>query len=118
MAIISKDVYQRTHDIGVEVFFVPRAATKWWNARRRDPKTEIALLGGYYWAQGREEHGPFRSASAAWRDAYYRRVARTRPPTISSADVERAAREAVDEQRRERRRRRRAGNVVELRRVA
>ena len=121
MAIISDDVYERTRTKGARVFFVSRSVTKWWNARRRDPATEIALLGGWYWSLGGEEAGPFRSPSAAWRDVYYRRVVRHQPPMADAQDVAVAEREIASQTAQSKRRsrnKRRGPNVVELRRVA
>ena len=124
MPIISDDVYSRTTDRGVEVFFVSRAVTKWWNARRdKKGERDIALLSGWYWSLGNEEYGPFRSQSAAWRDAYYRRVARHRPPMADARDVRVAETEIAADAARERRAARRGrprapADVVSLRAVA
>jgi hypothetical protein len=107
MSIISDEVFGKTRDRGIEVFYVPRAATKWWNARRKDRKNEIALLGGWYWTLGREEHGPFRSQSAAWRDAFYRRVLKHAPPMMDAKEVKIAELDAAEEARKQKRRARR-----------
>jgi hypothetical protein len=83
----------RLKDTGVEVFFVSREATKWWNARRSSKTQEIALLGGWYWTLDGEEAGPFRTPSAARRDCYYRRVLQETPPLMDMADLKRATKD-------------------------
>lgn len=93
MAIITDAVSERLKDEGAEVFFVSGAATKWWNAKRTDRQTEIALLGGYYWTYKGNEAGPFRTPSAAWRDVYYRRVLGEEPPLMDQKDLAAAEKE-------------------------
>ncbi len=93
--IISNDVQSRIESLGVELFYLPREATKWFNAKRRDPKKEIALLGGWYWTLGREECGPFKSQSAAARDVFYRKVLKHLPPMMTAADLKASERDAV-----------------------
>jgi hypothetical protein len=78
-----------------EVFFVSGKATKWWNSQREDKKTELALLGGWYWTLDGEEHGPFRTPSGAWRDVYYRRLLEQQPPAMKADEVIRAEKEAA-----------------------
>jgi hypothetical protein len=58
----------------VRVYFADRGMTKHWNERRG---TEPRYFGGWYWyienEQGRaetQENGPFKTKSAAQRDAY------------------------------------------------
>jgi len=104
MSIISDEVHSRAQDQGIEVFFISRAVTKWWNARRKRGANDIALLGGWYWSLGGEEHGPFRSQSAAWRDAYYRRVMRRTPPLVDQKEARIAETEIAEAASRERRR--------------
>lgn len=60
---------------GVEVYFAGRHTTKVWNSIRLDG--EPLRYGGWYWvrkSRGRivetDEDGPFRSESAAIRDAF------------------------------------------------
>lgn len=57
-------------DADIKVFYVSFQATRLW-AKERD-KDEPLVFSGYYWALGAREAGPFRSMSAAYRDAYYR----------------------------------------------
>lgn len=85
--IITKLVKDQLLAVHAEVFFVSRAATKWWNAHQRDKRYELALLGGYYWSCNGIEAGPFRSISAAWRDAYYRGVLAATPPGVRAAEL-------------------------------
>ena len=60
---------------GVEVYYAGRHTTKVWNSLRLDG--EPLRYGGWYWvrkARGRivmtDEDGPFKSESAAIRDAF------------------------------------------------
>jgi hypothetical protein len=103
---------------GANVFFVSGRVKVWWNARRKDPKTEAALLSGWYWALGNEERGPFRSRSAAERDVYYRAVLRSRPPVPNAgtlreaeADIQRMIDDANARAKAQARRRRREAVV-------
>jgi hypothetical protein len=90
MGAISDSVKRQLADSCIETYFVSGAVTKWWNAQRADKKQVIALLGGWYWSDGRQEVGPFRTVSAALRDAYYRRVVRQRVPLMDKSEVEAA----------------------------
>jgi hypothetical protein len=63
-----------------EVFFVPYAATKGFNETR--DTGEPIVFSGWYWAKGALEGGPFRSQSSAYRDAWFRLVAKRVPPRL------------------------------------
>jgi hypothetical protein len=93
MAFINGHVRSHLLDAGCRIFFVSGAVTKWYNAKRTDKKTEVCLLGGWYWTLGREEHGPFRTPSAAERDVYYRKVLKVKPPVLDENDVKEAQRQ-------------------------
>jgi hypothetical protein len=61
----------------VDVSFVNRDTTRWWNERRG--QGELRYFTGWYWvrkdARNRidgDQNGPFHSMSAAVRDAYTR----------------------------------------------
>jgi hypothetical protein len=97
MSFITTAVKDRLLAERAEIFFVSGAATKWWNKQRRDPKTEVALLGGWYWTLKGEEMGPFRTPSAAWRDVYYRRLLEQDPPCMDKKDLQRVHREIKKE---------------------
>jgi hypothetical protein len=88
--LFSLHIRQQIDRSGANVFFVSGRVKVWWNARRKDPKTEAALLSGWYWSLGNEERGPFRSRSAAERDVYYRTVLRSRPPVPDSSTLREA----------------------------
>jgi hypothetical protein len=75
------DVHER-----VRVFYVSWAAACHWNERR--DKDEPRIFGGWYWAHGRTENGPFRSMSACYRDAWYKVVARTEAPRLYRRELE------------------------------
>jgi hypothetical protein len=51
------------------VFYLSYAACRRW-AENRD-KGQPLVFSGWYWATPKREAGPFKSASAAWRDAWY-----------------------------------------------
>ena len=72
-------------DAGIKVFYVSFQATRLW-ASERD-KDEPLIFSGYYWAQGAREAGPFRSMSAAYRDAWFRVVRHRPPPMIAARNV-------------------------------
>lgn len=68
-------IIQSVKKAGVEIFFAGRHTTKVWNSLRLEG--EPMRYGGWYWvrkARGRivatDEDGPFKSESAAIRDAY------------------------------------------------
>jgi hypothetical protein len=62
------------------VFYLSYAACRRW-AENRDPG-EPLVFSGWYWSTGKREAGPFKSASAAWRDAYYQ-LGRHRAPLLT-----------------------------------
>lgn len=68
-------VIDATRKAGVEIYFADRRVTKVWNEYREDGTP--VQFGGWYWYQSKngkvistDEEGPFRSRSAAMRDAY------------------------------------------------
>jgi hypothetical protein len=86
------------------VFYLSYAACRRW-AEHRD-KGEPLVFSGWYWTHGKREAGPFKSQSAAWRDAWYQ-LGRHKAPlmTAHNDDYERetakqAARAAVKRKRR------------------
>jgi len=93
MPALKKEVI--TDTLGtVQVHYLSREVSKWWNANRSPEDTPTFC--GWYWVRGKQEAGPFQTRSAALRDAYYRfvlhqeipRMYKTEPP----AKVIRAAR--------------------------
>lgn len=69
----------------VRVVYMPRAIAKMWN-RHRGPGEPVTFCGWYWFdnAQPSVEGGPFKSESAAIRDAWYRRVLEQMPPGMNS----------------------------------
>ena len=72
---LSDAIVQSVKDSGVNVYFADRRTTKIWNRDRSSG--EPIQYGGWYWNRsvgGRvvetDTEGPFRSESAAVRDAY------------------------------------------------
>lgn len=72
---LSDEVIEAVQTAGVETYFADRSITKFWNGMR-EGGTPIQF-GGWYWQQVRkgtvietDDEGPFRSRSAAIRDAY------------------------------------------------
>jgi hypothetical protein len=69
------NVVELVKKAGVEIYFANRTTTKTWNSARH--KGEPMQYGGWYWVRSKrglvvavDEDGPFRSESAAIRDAY------------------------------------------------
>lgn len=62
----------------VEIVYLDGATARWWNSRRNQRDT--AVFSGWYWIRGVDEGGPFKTYSAAARDAYYRHVMHREPP--------------------------------------
>lgn len=75
--MLKREVTSET-ETQVKVVYLNRRQANFWNAHR-DPDDTVVFCG-FYWIRGREEAGPFRSRSAAIRDAYYRFVLNTEPP--------------------------------------
>lgn len=70
-----------------EVFYVSYETTRTFN-QDRAPGTPL-VFSGWYWAKGSREGGPFRSQSSAYRDAWYKLVAREKAPVLyATAKVE------------------------------
>ena len=87
MTALKKQVVEDT-TAEVQVYYLTRQISAWWNARR-SPE-DIATFCGWYWVRGREESGPFRTRSAALRDAYYRFVIHQRLPVMWTNDIPKA----------------------------
>lgn len=70
---LPNDVYQMVNDRKVIVFFANRETARYWNENRLGG--ELRFYTGWYWyeeANGRavtNEHGPYHSRSAAYKDA-------------------------------------------------
>ena len=72
---LSKAVHEKLVKGGIEAYYAGRAITNIWNSDRNSG--EPCFFGGWYWyrrIKGRvvqtDEEGPFRSESAALRDAW------------------------------------------------
>lgn len=79
---LSAAVLHDASETGARVFYVSYAATRRW-AETREPG-EPLVFSGWYWTLGAREAGPFKSQSAAWRDAWYRLARRKAPPVIAA----------------------------------
>jgi hypothetical protein len=66
--------------LDARVFYLSYAACRRW-AENRD-KGEPLVFSGWYWANDKREAGPFKSQSAAWRDAWYQ-LGRHRAPRMT-----------------------------------
>lgn len=62
----------------VRLVYVHRTDAKWHNKHK--DKGEPAVFCGWYWVRKHAEAGPFKSRSAAARDAWYRYVAKRDAP--------------------------------------
>lgn len=67
-------------DLGARIFYLSYAACRRW-AENRDPDQPL-VFSGWYWSKGGREAGPFKSQSAAWRDAWYQ-LGRHRAPLLT-----------------------------------
>ena len=79
---LSRGYIESVKKAGIEVYFAGRDTTKHWNSQRG--AKEPTHYGGWYWMRtlkGRviqmDEEGPFRSESAAIRDAFVKLQLRT-----------------------------------------
>jgi hypothetical protein len=84
MTALRRKVVDATMDL-VEVVYLSRETSRWWNARRRPD--DCATFCGFYWIHKREEMGPFRSRSACVRDAYYRFVLQRELPSVGRSQL-------------------------------
>jgi hypothetical protein len=76
----------------VRVFHLPKPIAQYWNERR--DKGDPVVFTGWYWCIGAErEAGPFKSMSAAYRDAWFRVVQEREPPPLHNTADAYAARE-------------------------
>lgn len=69
---LAKRVIQAVDKAGVEVFQCDRTIAKMWNGWRR--QGDPIFYSGWYWVKGWTEAGPFKTKSAAIRDAHTRVV--------------------------------------------
>ncbi len=87
MPALKKDVITDTLS-EVKVYYLSQQISQWWNARR-SPE-DLYTFCGWYWVRGAQESGPFRTRSAALRDAYYQFVLHQRLPKMWTANIPRA----------------------------
>lgn len=66
----------------VRLVYITGDIAQWWN-HRREPDEPITF-SGHYWVDGLKEAGPFKSKSAAIRDAYYTVVMRIDVPAVGA----------------------------------
>lgn len=69
----------------VQVHYLSREISKWWNARRAPGET--ATFCGWFWVRNNQEGGPFRTRSAALRDAYYKFVIHQKLPLMWKEEI-------------------------------
>lgn len=77
---LPKSIVEATGE-SVRVVYVDMALAALWNAKR--DVGEPRLFTGFYWLNGSQEGGPFKSRSSAVRDAWYRVVNQQVPPSIN-----------------------------------
>lgn len=83
MSQLKKSVTEDTLE-QVEVVYLDRLTAKWWNNRRGAGSSEPGAYCGFFWVRRDVEGGPFKTRSAAIRDAYYRFVLRTAVPVTGT----------------------------------
>jgi len=84
MPALKREVTSATLD-EVEIVYLNRDVSSWWNARRS--ANDTATFCGWYWIKGRQEGGPFRTRSATLRDAYYQFVLHRSTPRTWNEDT-------------------------------
>lgn len=77
-------VIKTVEDARVTVFYLSYAACRHWAEHRE--RDEPLVFSGWYWARGGREAGPFKSQSAAWRDAWFS-VRSVRGPSMSGLNA-------------------------------
>jgi hypothetical protein len=70
----------------VRVFYVPWDTCRYWNASRK--KGEPIIFSGWYYAHQGEEHGPFKSKSSCFRDAWFRVARKQAPPVLADRNTQ------------------------------
>lgn len=72
---LPKAIVEKVKRNGIEVYFADRRTTKTWNKGKL--RGEPSMYGGWYWMRttkgkviATDEDGPFRTESAAIRDAF------------------------------------------------
>lgn len=97
MPALKQHVTTETEAAGVTIAYVGATLAKWWNGRRK--QGEVCTFSGWYWFRKGEEGGPYKSPSAAHRDAYYRFVLNREAPDFGGLqairNAERASRENI-----------------------
>jgi hypothetical protein len=78
---LSDAVLNEVRALEARVFYLSYAACRRW-AENRD-KGEPLVFSGWYWTLGKREAGPFKSRSAAWRDAWYQ-LGRHKAPLLTA----------------------------------
>lgn len=84
---LSNEVQADLRKARVEVYYLSRAATIWWNSQRDPTKHTVAMFGGYYVVHDNDQFGPYKSPSAGLRDVYYRRVRKIEPPLMDRREL-------------------------------
>lgn len=77
---IKKAVKEAVEEAVDEIFFLDWVTSQRYNARR--DQDQPMIFGGWYWAVGTQEGGPFKSKTAAYVNAWYVLVQRRRPPML------------------------------------
>ncbi len=83
MAWIRADYMTAVRKVAL-VQYISADIARYWN-RRRDDRAEPVILTGWFWVAGSREGGPFKSQTAAYRDAWYRLVEKVTPPIVPKA---------------------------------
>lgn len=72
----------------VRIVYLNKEISRWWNNKRSDEDTPVFC--GFFWIHGTQEGGPFRTRSAAIRDAHYQFIANRRLPKVWGEDIPRS----------------------------
>ena len=78
---LRKQLIADVEDFTDGIFYVSMPMAKQFNTNRAEGTPMV--FTGWYWARGALEAGPFKSKSAAYRDAWYRLVVKRVPPKMN-----------------------------------
>lgn len=90
---ITKNHKSAVEEVVDEIFYLDWSTSQRYNARR--DKDQPMILGGWYWAVGAQEGGPFKSKTAAYVNAYYLLVLRRSPPLLKASAKKRGSLQLV-----------------------
>jgi len=86
---IKKPIREAVEEAVDEIFYLDWPTSQRYNAVLAEGQPRV--FGGWYWAVGVREGGPFKSMTAAYVNAWYVLVQRRQPPTLRSPAKQRGS---------------------------